>query len=91
MQHILEVNSSPLTLIKEGTFRYIEQVNEEKNIRYGSAISSYLTAEAYYPSGSSTPEVVIGDEIIYYQQIKQMTQILRVASLSLPSGWQTQV
>lgn len=69
MKNILMVNGSPLTLIKEGTFRFVEQVNEEKNIRYGSAISSYIKAEAYFTSGSTTPDVSVGDEITYYQRV----------------------
>lgn len=69
MKNVLKIsNTTTVQFIKEGTFRYVQQVCDEGiGVRYGSAIASYIEAEAYYMTGGVT-EVNEGDVIYYYQQ-----------------------
>ena len=69
MRNILKIsNTTPMQLIQSGTFHYIEQVCDGSNgLRYGGAVSSYLSAKAFYVSGNTT-EVSVGDVIYYYRE-----------------------
>ena len=69
MRNILKISdTTTIQNIKQGTFRYVQQVCEEGiGIRYGGAIASYIEAEAFYMSGGVT-EVNEGDVIYYYQE-----------------------
>lgn len=63
----LLANGVPVQLVKQGTFRYVEQVCQEGiGVRYGNAISSYVEAECYYKV-DGTAEVNEGDSILYMQ------------------------
>lgn len=68
MRNILKINdSTTVTRVKEGSFRYVQQVGEEGvGIRFDSIFSSYIEAEAYYMTGLVT-EVNEGDVLYYYQ------------------------
>ena len=68
MRNILKINdSTTVTRVKEGSFRYVQQVGEEGvGIRFGTIFSSYIEAEAFYMTGLVT-EVNEGDVLYYYQ------------------------
>ena len=64
MQHKI-VRADGVTIITAfKSFHYVEQVNEESNLRYGSVISSYIEAEVYGDLASAVSE---GEELTYYQ------------------------
>ena len=67
-QNIVKLKSGTtfieLSSIREGSFRFVEQVNGEENVRAGSAISSYIEFELY----ETTPSLALGDEVKYYQR-----------------------
>lgn len=86
MRNILEVNSLTVNYVKQGTFRYVQQVMQEGlGIRYGNSFSSYIEAEAYYkPDG--TQEINEGDEIVYIQELNvddEFEPITPAASVSI--------
>ena len=69
MRNILKVNNATVNYVKQGTFRYVQQVMQEGlGIRYGDAISSFIEAEVYYkPDG--TQEINEGDRVLYFQEL----------------------
>ena len=79
MRNQLVVNSATVNYIKQGSFRYVEQVAQDGlGLRFGSAYASYIEGEAYYkPDGTS--EINDGDVIVY-------NQILDVDSDFVPLG-----
>lgn len=69
MRNILKIaDTTTVQFVRQGTFHYVEQVSEDANLRFGNAISSYLTAEAFYMTGGLITEVNVGDEIYYYRE-----------------------
>lgn len=53
------------TIITEfKSFRYVEQVNDESNLRYGAVISSFIEAEVF---GSPSSAIQEGEVLTYYQ------------------------
>lgn len=64
MRHKI-VRADGETVITEfKSFRYVEQVNDESNLRYGTIISSFIEAEVY---GSPSSAVQEGEVLTYYQ------------------------
>lgn len=56
-------DNTEVTPVKEGSFSFVEQVNEEGNLRFGSVISSYIHAEVF---GSAS--LSVGDIVTYWQR-----------------------
>lgn len=46
------------------SFRYVEQVNDENNLRYGAVISAYIEAEIF---GTQQNAIQEGETLTYYQ------------------------
>lgn len=69
MRNRLYVNSTVVDYVKQGSFRYVEQVCQDGlGLRFGSAFSSYVEGEVYYkPDG--TQEINEGDVITYCQEM----------------------
>lgn len=69
MKNVLKINNSTtVTRVKEGSFRYIEQVSEEGiGIRYGGVIACQIEAQCYYLA-NGTAEISEGDVLYYYQE-----------------------
>lgn len=69
MRNRLYINSVLVNYVKQGSFRYVEQVCQDGlGLRFGSAFSSYIEGEAYYkPDG--TQEINDGDVISYCQEM----------------------
>jgi len=65
MRNVLKISDTDeVKLIKQGTFRYVQQMCEEGiGVRYGSMISSYIEADVYYGAN----DISVGDVIYYYQ------------------------
>lgn len=64
MRHKI-VRADGETVITEfKSFRYVEQVNDESNLRYGTIISSFIEAEVY---GSPSSAIQEGEVLTYYQ------------------------
>ena len=69
MRNKLYINNTLVTRVKEGTFRYVEQVCQEGlGVRYGNAISSYIEGEAFYDANGDA-EISEGDVINYRQEL----------------------
>ena len=68
MRNKLYINNTLVTRVKEGSFRYVQQVCQEGlGIRFGNAISSYIEGEAYYDANGNA-EISEGDVIRYRQE-----------------------
>lgn len=68
MQNQLITTQGAVTRIKQGSFRYVEQVCQEGlGLRYGGAFSAYIEGEAYYLD-DGTSELNEGDSVIYTQR-----------------------
>lgn len=64
MKHKI-VRADGVTVVTEfKSFRYVEQVNDESNLRYGTVISSFIEAEVY---GSPSSAIQEGEVLTYYQ------------------------
>ena len=82
MRNQLVINNVVVNYVKQGSFRYVEQVAQDGlGLRFGNAFSSFIEGEAYYkPDGTS--EINEGDVITY-------NQILDVDSDFVPLGGST--
>lgn len=69
MKNVIMVNDIvPFANMKEGSFRYVEQVSDEgTGIRYGGVISSLVEFQSYYSSGGYR-DLTVGDTLYYYQE-----------------------
>lgn len=69
MKNVLKINNLTTVMnIKEGSFRYVEQVSEEGiGVRYGGVISCMIEAKCYYKA-DGTQEINDGDVLYYYQE-----------------------